>query len=198
VVAATLAGFAVAEPLGVDPAWVATAGALVLAVRQVTAAGLRAAGPVLAATQPLFCAFVLALAVVVAAVRAHGLGDLLSARFPTQAGVAGLLGAAVIAAVLANLCNNLPATLLLLPVVPAYPALVLAVLLGVNVGPNLTYTGSLATLLWRRRLRVRGIEPAVTEFTWLGLQTVPACLVAGVLALWVSFAVLPVPLPPTR
>ncbi len=31
--------------------------------------------------------------------------------------------------------------------------LVLAVLIGVNVGPNLTYAGSLATLLWRRVLR---------------------------------------------
>jgi arsenical pump membrane protein len=48
---------------------------------------------------------------------------------------------------------------------------VLAVLLGVNFGPNLTYTGSLATLLWR-------------EFTTLGLLTVPAGLVIAVLALW--------------
>jgi arsenical pump membrane protein len=193
VVAATLAGFAIAEPLGVDPAWVAAGGALVLAVRQVAAAGPRAVGPVLAATQPLFCAFVLALAVVVAAVSTHGLGDLLRGVFPAHAGPAGLLAAAGIAAVLANLCNNLPATLLLLPIVPAHPALLLAVLLGVNVGPNLTYTGSLATLLWRRLLRVRGIEPSAREFTWLGLLTVPACLVAGVLALWLSFAVLPVP-----
>ena len=31
-------------------------------------------------------------------------------------------------------------------------------LLGVNIGPNLTYTGSLATLLWRRVLRESGTE----------------------------------------
>ena len=44
-----------------------------------------------------------------------------------------------------------PATLIILPVVAASgPGAVLAMLVGVNVGPNLTYVGSLATLLWRR------------------------------------------------
>lgn len=60
---------------------------------------------------------------------------------------------AAIAALLANLINNLPAVLALLPVAaPAGPGPVLAVLIGVNIGPNLTYVGSLATLLWRRIL----------------------------------------------
>jgi hypothetical protein len=45
-------------------------------------------------------------------------------------------------------CNNLPAVLVLLPLTAASGAgAVLAVLLGVNIGPNLTYTGSLATPL---------------------------------------------------
>jgi hypothetical protein len=44
-----------------------------------------------------------------------------------------------LAAVLANLINNLPAVLVLLPLAtPAGPGAVLAVLLGVNIGPNLT------------------------------------------------------------
>ncbi|HEY0360073.1 MAG TPA: ArsB/NhaD family transporter, partial [Mycobacteriales bacterium] len=93
-----------------------------------------------------------------------------------------------LAAALANLVNNLPATLLLLPVVPHDAPVLLAVLLGVNIGPNLTYAGSLATLLWRRLLRDRGIAVPIREFTALGLLTVPACLVAGVLGLWVSLA----------
>jgi hypothetical protein len=63
---------------------------------------------------------------------------------------------AVLAAVLANLLNNLPATLMLLPLTAHNPGLVLAVLLGANVGPNLTYAGSLATLLWRQILHRRG------------------------------------------
>jgi len=63
------------------------------------------------------------------------------------------LGSGVKAAVLANLINNLPAVLLLLPAASvAGPGAVLAVLIGVNTGPNLTYVGSLATLLWRRVL----------------------------------------------
>lgn len=61
---------------------------------------------------------------------------------------------------------------------------VLAVLLGVNIGPNLTYAGSLATLLWRRVLRQHGSAPDLGEFTRLGLLIVPAALVLGVLALW--------------
>ena len=61
----------------------------------------------------------------------------------------------MLAAVLANLLNNLPATLMLAPLVAGSPGLVLAVLLGVNLGPNLTYVGSLATLLWRQILHAR-------------------------------------------
>jgi hypothetical protein len=40
---------------------------------------------------------------------------------------------------------------------------VLAALLGVNIGPNLTYVGSLATLLWRRLLRERDADPPAAE-----------------------------------
>ena len=66
----------------------------------------------------------------------------------------------MLAAVLANLLNNVPALLVLLPAAAAAgPETVLAVLIGVNAGPNLTYTGSLATLLWRGALRDRGEEP---------------------------------------
>ena len=59
-------------------------------------------------------------------------------------------------------------------------------LIGVNIGPNLTYTGSLATLLWRRTLRHHGSAPDLGEFTRLGLLTVPAGLIIAVLALWAA------------
>jgi arsenical pump membrane protein len=138
---------------------------------------------------PAFCAFVFALGIVVLAVREHGLGRVVDALVPAQPSLLGLLGAAALAAVLANLLNNLPAVLVLLPAVESSPGLLLAVLIGVNVGPNLTYVGSLATLLWRQVLHVRDAAPSTREFLTLGALTVPAGLVAAVVALWIGLQV---------
>jgi arsenical pump membrane protein len=91
----------------------------------------------------------------------------------------------VLAAVLANLVTNLPAVLVLLPLVaPAGTGAVLALLIGVNLGPNLTYVGSLATLLWRRVLRDHDRDADLAEYTRLGLRTAPVTLLLAVLALW--------------
>lgn len=184
VLGVTLAGFAVVAPFGIHPAWVALAGAVALGarVREPLGKSLRAANPG-------FCLFVLALGIVVLAVGRSGFGSLVGRIAPERPGLIGLLLMAGLAAVLANLLNNLPATLMLLPLAAHSPGLVLAVLLGANIGPNLTYAGSLATLLWRRILHVRGHAPAIGEFTGLGALTVPACLVAGVAALWLSLQV---------
>ena len=59
-------------------------------------------------------------------------------------------------------------------------------LIGVDVGPNLTYAGSLATLLWRRLLAERNTSTDLGEFTRLGLLTVPAGLALATLALWAA------------
>jgi arsenical pump membrane protein len=66
------------------------------------------------------------------------------------------------------------------------PVAILAVLIGVNIGPNLTYVGSLSNLLWRRVLRQHNVEAGVGEYTRLGLCTVPPALVLAVVALWAS------------
>ncbi|MFF5080503.1 SLC13 family permease [Actinoplanes sp. NPDC000266] len=177
----TLAGFAVAQPLGVHPAWVAVAGAIALAVP------LRSSPlTLIREANPAFCAFVLALGVVVAAIRVHGLGALIDHLVPDGSGLGEMLAMAGLAAVLANLLNNLPATLVLLPGVESSPGLLLAMLIGVNVGPNLTYVGSLATLLWRQILHNEDAAPDAGVFLRLGLFTVPVALVAGVLALWLG------------
>jgi arsenical pump membrane protein len=181
VLAVTLAGFAVAQPLGVHPGWVAVAGALALAVRRRVRPAV-----LLREANPAFCAFVLALGVVVLAVRVHGLDRLVDTLVPAGDGLPQLLAVAGLAAVLANLLNNLPATLVLVPAVEQSPGLLLAVLIGVNVGPNLTYVGSLATLLWRQILHTRDAAPDAGDFLRLGLLVVPAATVAGVLALWLS------------
>jgi arsenical pump membrane protein len=184
VLVATLAGFGVSKPAGISPAWMAAAAAAVLAAsRLVRRPAIEGARLVRAANLP-FCGFVIALGVVVLAVRAGPVGTIVAALMPHRPGLVGLLAAASIAALLANLLNNLPATLLLVPMVAPSPGLVLAVLLGVNIGPNLTYVGSLATLLWRQILHARDHPPGAGEFLRLGAVTVPACLLAAVAALW--------------
>jgi arsenical pump membrane protein len=189
-VACTLAGFVLTSAIGIDPAWAALAGALVLAGRALLR---RQATPltVVRAAAPSFLAFVLALGIVVRAVVDNGLSDALGHLLPGGTGIAALLGIAALAAVLANLINNLPAVLVLLPLTAqSGPGAVLAVLLGVNIGPNLTYAGSLATLLWRRIVHQHEHGVDLKEFTKLGLLAVPSALVPAVLALWVSLQVL--------
>jgi arsenical pump membrane protein len=127
----------------------------------------------------------------VAAVTQNGLAAALRQIMPGGSSLLALLGTAALAAVAANLINNLPAVLVLLPLAaPAGPAAVLAVLIGTNIGPNLTYSGSLATLLWRRVLREHDAEPDIGEFTRLGLLTVPAALVVATVALWAGLHVI--------
>ena len=144
---------------------------------------------VVTAVLSLDATFVCGLGVVVLGVRSGGVGDLVGRLVPDQSGPVGLLAVAVLAAVLANVVNNLPATLMLTPLVAHSPGLVLAVLLGVNIGPNLTYVGSLATLLWRQILHARDHPPAVGEYLRLGALTVSACLLVGVAALWLGLRV---------
>lgn len=189
----TLVGFVALEPVGVRPAWVALGGALAIGVRDIASAGrgnrARTAGRLLAASNPAFCAFVFALGIVVATVAGTGIGHAVGSLVPASTSPLALLGLAALAAVLANVLNNLPATLLLVPLVAHSPALVLAVLIGVDIGPNLTYVGSLATLLWREVLHTRDHSPDTGTFLRLGALTVPTCLVAATAALWLGLRV---------
>jgi arsenical pump membrane protein len=190
VVALTLAGFVIAEAVGVAPAWAALAGATVMAVRSLARRHTTAMAIVRAVNVP-FLVFVLALGVVVQAVMQNGVSARMGALLPSGSGLLALLAFAVVAAVLANIVNNLPATLVLVPLVASSgPAAVLAVLIGVNIGPNLTYVGSLSNLLWRSVLRRYGVSASVGEYTRLGLCTVPTALVAAVLALWAGVRLL--------
>jgi arsenical pump membrane protein len=190
VVALTLAGFVVASVLGVEPAWAAAGGATVLGVRALARGRTRAGDLVRAANLP-FAVFVLALGVVVVAVVDSGLGGVVGRFLPSGSSFLGLLGIAGVAALLANLLNNLPAVLMLIPLVATTggPGALLAVLIGVNVGPNLTYVGSLATLLWRRVLHAHDFDTSVGEFSRLGAWSVPATLLGGVGALWLSLTI---------
>lgn len=184
VLVVTVALFVVTSSFDVAPAWAALAGCIALLVPRVTHRDVRV-GTLLAESSPGFCLFVLALAVVVDGLTRHGLGDLLRHATPSGTSFPALLGLAALAALLANVLNNLPATLALVPIVAANPAAVLAVLLGVNIGPNATYPGSLATLLWRRQLPAAD-KPNAREFHAFGLLTVPVLLILAAAALWVG------------
>jgi arsenical pump membrane protein len=190
VLVGTLVGFALSSVVGIAPVWFAIAGAVAITVpalaRQTTTpmALVRAA-------EPGFLIFVLGLGVIVAAASANGLDTAVRAVLPTGASLPELLAIAALSAVFANLVNNLPATLILIPVAAtaAGPGPVLATLIGVNVGPNLTYVGSLATLLWRRVLRAEDADAELGEFLRLGALTVPAGLIAATVLLWLALKV---------
>lgn len=186
VLALTLAGFVVTSVFGVSPTWAALAGTLMLGIRSL-AQGRSTVGGIARAVNVPFLAFVLCLGVVVDAVVHNGLGEAMRHVLPVGDSLPALLAFAAIAAVLANLVNNLPAVLVLLPLALASgPGAVLAVLIGVNVGPNLSYVGSLSNLLWRNVVHRYGMPARFREFAWVGLVTTPVTLVACVLALWVS------------
>ena len=184
IVLLTLAGFAVTSTLGVSPAWAALAGMIALGARAL-ASRQTTLTKIVAALDIPFLAFVLCLGVVVTAVMNNGLESAMHRVIPDGEGLAALLGIAAVAAVLSNVVNNLPAVLVLLPLVaPVGPAAVLAVLIGVNIGPNLSYPGSLANLLWRGVVHRDGLPARFTEFSRVGLCTTPLTLIAAVVCLW--------------
>ena len=94
----------------------------------------------------------------------------------------------VVLAVGCDLVNNLPAGLLAGRVVELAPVpdhVRAAVLIGVDLGPNLSVTGSLATILWLTALRREGQSVGAWAFLKLGALVMPPALllaVAGVFA----------------
>ncbi|RNM13171.1 arsenic transporter [Nocardioides pocheonensis] len=186
VVAAMLAGFAAGSLVGVDPAWVAGGAAAVLAVRARRHREV-SWGRLARSTHASFALFVLALGLVVATLGRGPLGDLLGAVLPDSTGLLALLGTALVGAVLANLVNNLPATLLIVPLVaPLGTTPALAALIGVNLGSSMTWSGSLANLLWRRSVGHHGGTVSSRDFHAVALLATPVAVVAGVtiLDLW--------------
>ena len=88
-----------------------------------------------------------------------------------------LWGTAALAALFSVAVNNLPAASLLAARQPPHP---FALLIGLNVGPNLFVTGSLAWVLWLRAARTAGVRPSVARACLLGLATVPLSIAAAV------------------
>jgi arsenical pump membrane protein len=94
-------------------------------------------------------------------------------------------GTAPVAALTSVLVNNLPAASLLAARQPPHP---FALLIGLNVGPNLFVTGSLAWILWLRAAKAAGGRPDVRRASLLGLASVPLAIAAAVGVLVLSGA----------
>jgi arsenical pump membrane protein len=93
-------------------------------------------------------------------------------------GHAGRAGDAVIGALASVTLNNLPAATLLSAQRPPHP---LELLIGLNLGPNLAFTGSLAAYLWYQAARRTGARPSLKQASLLGCLLVPLTI-AGALA----------------
>ena len=101
----------------------------------------------------------------------------------------GSLAASFGLAAVSNVMNNLPSGLLAggaLHATPLPAHVRNAVLIGVDLGPNLSVTGSLATILWLIALRREGEQISGWQFFKAGLLVMPAGLLLAVLVVSAS------------
>jgi arsenical pump membrane protein len=95
--------------------------------------------------------------------------------------------AAFVVALLSNGINNLPIALMSGAAIrhaQETSIVAHAILIGVDLGPNLSVTGSLATILWLIALRREGVEITAWEFFKIGAIVMPVALIASLLFLW--------------
>ena len=159
-------------------AGVATAGAVCLMARQSPASLLRAISwGVLPLVAGLF--------VLVEALDRTGVVGLIAAALGRAAATDVPATAAWAGAILAfasNLMNNLPAGLIASTAIAQAhsPKLVVdGLLIGVDLGPNLSITGSLATILWLSVIRREGENVGFRRFLKVGAATMPPALLAA-------------------
>ncbi|WP_144170467.1 arsenic transporter [Pseudomonas sp. Kh13] len=108
---------------------------------------------------------------------AHGLAALARSS-ETQAS----WSAGVVAAIAGNLMNNLPTGLIagsIGHIVDLPARTTAALLIGVDLGPNLSITGSLATLLWLVAVRREGEHVGALDFLRLGALVMPPALIGA-------------------
>ncbi len=99
----------------------------------------------------------------------------------------GLASTGVGLALLSNVANNLPVGLLAAHMFAGAGAgQKAAALIGVDLGPNLSVTGSLATILWLNALRRQGLEMSAWKFLALGAVMMPPALMLALAGLWLS------------
>jgi arsenical pump membrane protein len=106
---------------------------------------------------------------------------------------AAIIGTGVLVALFSSLMNNLPGVMfgcLALAAAGATGAvqegMILANVVGADIGPKLTPIGSLATLIWLHSLQLKGMRITWQSYLKVGLLITPPVLLATLGALWVS------------
>ena len=100
-----------------------------------------------------------------------------------QPATAAIAGATV--GVASNLMNNLPAGLIAsTAIAESHPSRMItdAMLIGVDLSPNLSITGSLATILWLSAIRREGEDIGFWDFLAVGALAMPPALVLAIMA----------------
>lgn len=176
-----------ASGFGLDlglPACLAATASVVVATR----ASLRAARQIVAGVSWSVLPLVAGLFVLVEALNHAGAMRDVGNALHWCAGLprfAGSLAASFGMAVLSNVMNNLPSGLLAggaLHTAGAAKPVRDAVLIGVDLGPNLSVTGSLATVLWLIALRREGEQISGWQFLRAGLVVMPPALFLATIA----------------
>src|SRR5262249_31761878 len=88
-----------------------------------------------------------------------------------------------------NLINNLPLGLIsgsALRSIPFQPMLAKVVLIAIDLGPNLSITGSLATILWLIAIRREGLHVSGCQFFKVGMLIMPVSLLFALAAALIS------------
>ena len=131
---------------------------------------------------------VAALFIIVAATEKAGALTFLSHALSIASGWTPAAAALAVGAVTGfgtNLVNNLPLGLIAgttLRAAPVHTLMQKAVLIGIDLGPNLSITGSLATILWLMAIRKEGLEISGARFLKAGLILMPPALLLALLA----------------
>ncbi len=100
-----------------------------------------------------------------------------------------VFAAGVTSALISNVTNNLPSGLfagLTLVSAPHARSLASAIAVGIDLGPNLSVTGSLATVLWLVALRREEISVGAVAFLRVGALVMPPALLLALAALYAT------------
>lgn len=139
--------------------------------------------------------FILAMFISVEALRIYGIPTDIGLFFKTSIGE-NLFSSVFLfgfsSSIIANFINNIPMTVLYVPIIQAYstslslPA-IFGTVIGSNLGANLTPLGALAGIMWLNILRNKGVDFSFKKFILYGLLITPLTLSICLTILFIQF-----------